>query len=228
MHILFTRSEFYTKNLSDKFNQLGHLVTNFPILQVIKLSHKKINFEKYSSIIFTSANAVINLDQSFLPEIKCYCVGELTAEYVKKKGFKNVIAAGGNYYQLKKTILNLENNNNKFLYLRGEFISHNLEKDLIQHGLQIDSCINYSTILSRNFDNKTKKNLKNELIDIIFLYSKKSAEHFLALIRNNNLVPQCTNIRLRCLSENVSEPLKKVQWKEIKLFRPGNEEFCLD
>ena len=229
MHILFTRPELYSKYFAEKFILLGHAVSTFSIFKIIALKHQKIDCENYTSIIFTSANAVVNLNQSTLLDLKCYCVGEFTAKQAKKKGFRNIIVAGGSYKELRKVILNSKDNKNeKFLYLRGEFVSRDLEKDLNQHNFQVDSFVNYSTIPIRNFDKITKENLKNKLIDIVFIYSKKSAEHFLTLIQNNNLTSQCAGIQLRCLSKNVSLPLEKVNWKDIKLFSPGNEEFCLD
>jgi hypothetical protein len=48
------------------------------------------------------------------------------------------------------------------------------------------------------------------------------------LIFNNSLESSGSLIRLRCLSENVLFPLKKIIWKNVKFFSSGNEEFCLD
>ena len=116
----------------------------------------------------------------------------------------------------------------KLLYVRGEFISHDLEQDLRRESFAVDSIINYTTIPSLDFDSQILEKLNKKLIDIIFIYSKKSAEHFAKLIYSNNLQGHFSSVHLRCLSENVLIPLKKIQWKEMKLFSPGSEEFCLD
>ena len=232
MHILFTKTELDTPYLANKFIQLGHRVSVFPILQVEKIKVQKINFDNYNSLIFTSSNAVACIDQEIsqnLKNVRCFCVGPATAEYAKKKGFLNIVTAGGSYHQLKETILNLsDKNDGKFLYLRGEFISNDLKKDLMKEGYQVDSLINYTTNLNTNFDTKTLKIFNEQLVNLVFVYSKRSAEQFVKIILNNDLQLKCSSIKLRCVSENVLTPLHKIKWMDVKLFFPGNEEFCLD
>ena len=229
MHILFTKTELDTPYLANKFIKLGHQVSTFAILQVEKIKVSKINFNHYNSVVFTSSNAVVFLDQDIPKNIRCFCVGPVTSEYARKKGFLNVITAGGSYYQLKETILNLSNKNDgKFLYLRGEFISNDLQQDLIIEGYQVDSLINYTTKPMSNFDEKTFKIFNEQSVNLVFVYSKRSAEHLFKIILNNNLQSKCNSIKLRCISENVLKSLEKIKWMDIKIFSSGNEKFCLD
>ena len=229
MHILFTRPEIDSFYLAKKFIQQGHQVSIFPVLNIIKKKIIDINFSNYTSVVFTSSNSILCLDQNIQSNIKCFCVGEATAEQAKIKGFTNIVVAGGNYLQLKEIILNMtDKNEGKFLYIRGEDIAHNLEEDLKKNSYQVDSVMNYTTYFNPDFDDKTLSIFQKQSIDLVFVYSKRSSEHFVKLIFNNNLESSCSLIRLRCLSENVLFPLKKIIWKNVKFFSPGNEEFCLD
>lgn len=229
MHILFTRPEIDSVYSAKKLIQLGHQVSVFPILNIVKKKIIDINFTNYNSVVFTSSNAVLCLDQNIQSNVRCFCVGEVTAVQAKQKGFNNIITAGGNYLQLKETILNItDKNDGKFLYIRGEDIAHNLEEDLKVSGYRIDSVINYTTSLNPDFDQKTLKILKDQSIDLIFVYSNRSAAHLSQLIFNNGLESKCSSVQLRSLSENVFFPLKKIKWKNVKMFSPGNEQFSLD
>lgn len=229
MHILFTRPEIDSVYSVKKLIQLGHQVSVFPILNIVKKKIIDINFTNYNSVVFTSSNAVLCLDQNIQSNVRCFCVGEVTAVQAKQKGFNNIITAGGNYLQLKETILNIaDKNDGKFLYIRGEDIAHNLEEDLKASGYRIDSIINYTTSLNPDFDQKTLTILKDQSIDLIFVYSNRSAAHLSQLIFNNGLESKCSSIQLRSLSENVFFPLKKIKWKNVKMFNPGNEQFSLD
>ena len=229
MHILFTRPEIDSVYSAKKLIQLGHQVSVFPILNIAKKKIIDINFTNYNSVVFTSSNAVLCLDQNIQSNVRCFCVGEVTAVQAKQKGFNNIITAGGNYLQLKETILNIaDKNDGKFLYIRGEDIAHNLEEDLKASGYRIDSVINYITSLNPDFDQKTLKILKDQSIDLIFVYSNRSAAHLSQLIFNNGLESKCSSVQLRSLSENVFFPLKKIKWKNVKMFSPGNEQFSLD
>ncbi|MDC1256292.1 uroporphyrinogen-III synthase [Pelagibacteraceae bacterium] len=229
MHILFTRPEIDSVYSAKKLIQLGHQVSVFPILNIVKKKIIDIDFTNYNSVVFTSSNAVLCLDQNIQSNVRCFCVGEVTAVQAKQKGFNNIITAGGNYLQLKETILNIaDKNDGKFLYIRGEDIAHNLEEDLKASGYRIDSVINYTTSLNPDFDQKTLKILKDQSIDLIFVYSNRSAAHLSQLIFNNGLESKCSSVQLRSLSENVFFPLKKIKWKNVKMFCPGNEQFSLD
>ena len=168
MHILFTRPEVESIYSAKKFIKLGHRVSVFPILNIIKKKIIDINFTNYNSVIFTSSNAVLCLDQNIQTNIRCFCVGEVTAAQAKQKGFNNIITAGGNYLQLKETILNIaDKSDGKFLYIRGEDVAHNLEADLKKNGYSIDSVINYTSSLNPDFDQKTLTILKDQSIDLI-------------------------------------------------------------
>ena len=121
MHILFTRPEIDSVYSAKKFIQLGHRVSVFPILNIVKKKIIDINFTNYNSVVFTSSNAALCLDQNIQSNVRCFCVGEATAVQAKQKGFNNIITAGGNYLQLKETILNIaDKSDGKFLYIRGE------------------------------------------------------------------------------------------------------------
>jgi uroporphyrinogen-III synthase len=223
LHILFTRPEIDSIYSVKKFIQLGHQVSVFPILNIVKKKTIDINFTNYNSVVFTSSNAVLCLDQNIQSNVRCFCVGEVTAVQAKQKGFNNIITAGGNYLQLKETILNIADKNDG-----GEDIAHNLEEDLKASGYRIDSVINYTTSLNPDFDQKTLTILKDQSIDLIFVYSNRSAAHLSKLIFNNGLESKCSSVQLRSLSENVFFPLKKIKWKNVKMFSAGNEQFSLD
>ena len=85
MHILFTRPEIDSVYSAKKFIQLGHQVSVFPILNIVKKKIIDINFTNYNSVVFTSSNAVLCLDQNIQSNVRCFCVGEATAVHLKKK-----------------------------------------------------------------------------------------------------------------------------------------------
>jgi uroporphyrinogen-III synthase len=124
LHILFTKSQNSSETLIKKFIEKGHRVTNFPILNIKPIVIPDINFKDFSVIIFTSSNAILNLKNiKNINHLKCFCVGEETAENAKKIGFLNIQVAGGNYIQLRDLIFkNCEKSKEKFIYVRGEFV----------------------------------------------------------------------------------------------------------
>ncbi len=71
------------------------------------------------------------------------------------------------------------------------------------------------------------KDLKNKLVDVIFVYSKRAADQLLKIILNNKIANDLDNCILNCISINVANTLKRLKWKKIKIFSPGEEELSL-
>ena len=67
MHIIITRPKEDSLHLIKKFENLGNLVTQLPVIKIEKLETKKINLENYKAVIFTSANAIKFMNIDLLP-----------------------------------------------------------------------------------------------------------------------------------------------------------------
>ena len=66
MHILLTRPLDDSKELILKFSSLKHKVSHLPLLNIKKKEIKYVEFDQYKGIIFTSSNALKNLDLSLI------------------------------------------------------------------------------------------------------------------------------------------------------------------
>lgn len=229
MHILFTKSQNSSEILVKKFISQGHQVTNFSIFNIKPILIPNIDFKNFSSIIFTSSNAIHNLKKiENINHLKCFCVGEQTATTAKKIGFSNIQIAGGNYSDLRDLVFKTcDKNIEKFIYIRGEFVANDLEKDFKQQGYHLESIISYTTEINTNIDLKLIDDLKNKKVDVIFVYSKRTADQLLKIILNHKLVDDLGNCSLNCISINVANTLKRLKWKKIKIFSPGEEELSL-
>jgi len=229
MHILFTRSLEDSKDLILRFNELGHKVSYMPVIEIKKVDHDVINFNDFKGLIFTSANSLKFINSKEVDKkIFCFCVGSATEKKALSLGFQNVISAEGNVRNLKEIILrNFNSNIGKILYLSGELISKDLDKELNLLGYDIKRIINYTAIPIREIDQKFLENLKSSVPDIIYVYSQKSALSLLNLINKYNLNDIWMNTNLMCMSEKISSVLNNIKWKKIFLFNAGEEEYLL-
>ena len=106
MHILLTRPLEDCSEMIVKFQSLDHKVSHLPLINVEKVHHDEINFADYGGVIFTSSNAVKNLNVKNLnKKLICFCVGSTTEKKARSLGFQNTIAAEGNVSNLKELIL---------------------------------------------------------------------------------------------------------------------------
>ena len=205
------------------------MVTHLPVIKVERLETEKINFLNYKAVIFTSSNAIrfLNLDK-FDSKIKCYCVGKTTEFTAKQVGFINTYSSEGTVDSLIELIIRtFENKSGKLLYLSSEFVSKDLDVDLINAGFSVDRISNYTTLPVEEID-KTTLNFLKKSLDAIFVYSSKSAKNLFNLINKYSLLNVVTHSNLMCISEKVLLVLKQIKWKKVFIFSPGEEEFLLN
>jgi len=229
MHILLTRPLEDCSEMILKFQSLGHQVSHLPLLKIEKVKYELINFSNYDGIVFTSANAVKFLNTEKLDKnIKCFCVGNATEKKARDVGFQNTIAAEGNVSNLKELIIqSYESKNKELLYVSGEIISVNLDKQLLSEGFKVKRIINYKVNHNQNFDDKFVNELKLKIPDMAYIYSQNSALSFLNFIKINQTENLWINTNLMCIGEKTSSILNEIKWKKIFLFNPGEEEFLL-
>ena len=229
MHILLTRPLEDCSEMILRFQSLGHKVSHLPLLRIDKVIYDEINFSEYKGIIFTSTNAIKFLNiKKIDKKLLCFCVGVVTEKKARKIGFQNVISAEGNVANLKELILqNFDSKAGKLIYVSGETVSIDLDQQLFKEGYNITRIVNYRTTHNTNFNEKFLSELKNNLPDIVYVYSQNSASSFLNFIKVYQSKNLWMNTNLMCISEKTSRILNEIKWKKIFLFNPGEEEFLL-
>jgi uroporphyrinogen-III synthase len=229
MHILFTRPLEDCHEMILKFQSLGHEISHLPLISIEGLKYEAPNYSEYKAIIFTSTNAVKFLDiKNIDKKLKCFCVGSATEKKARSVGFQNVFAAEGNVGNLKELILqNFKPSDGKLIYISGEIISSDLDKELISSGYTIERLINYRANPIEKYDESFIEKLKLKMPEITYIYSQNSAINFLKVIKNYQLETLWMNTNLMCIGEKTSSILNEIKWKKIFLFNPGEEEFLL-
>ena len=229
MHILFTRPLEDCHEMILKFQSLGHEISHLPLINIEGLKYEAPNYSGFKGIILTSTNAIKFLDiKNIDKKLKCFCVGGATEKKARSVGFQNVFAAEGNVNNLKELILqNFNPSEGNLIYISGEIISSNLDKELISSGYTIERLINYRANAIEKYDESFIEELKLKMPEITYIYSKNSAINFLKVIKNYQLETLWMNTNLMCIGEKTSSILNEIKWKKIFLFNPGEEEFLL-
>ena len=229
MHILLTRPLNDSKDLILRFTSLGHKVSHLPVINVEPVQYEEQDYSQFKGIIFTSANAINNLNTSRIDKnIQCFCVGSATEKIAKKSGFQNIFCAEGNVNNLKEIIIqNFDKKNGSLIYISSEIVSYNLDKDLISEGYSVSRLVNYTVKSNQNIREDFIKDLKSLIPDIVFIYSENSARSFLNILKKHDLQDEWMETNLMCIGERASSVLNEIKWKKIFLFNPGEEEFLL-
>ena len=226
MNILITRPLIDSEDLMGKLFSLGHKIVHIPTLKISAANITLVDAQKYDAFIFTSANAIRNLKLNNQDTNKvCFCVGSITEKIVRQKGYNNTISAGGTVNALKNIILNSDRIDKKksIAYFCGDYISSNLDTELKNEGFQVEKIINYTSEKITDLNEENNKIINNHPPEIIFIYSKRSAESFIEIVKKYSLNGLMTESRVLCISEKVLGVLKKSGWKKLEVFQQGEE-----
>ena len=226
MNILITRPLIDTEDLMGKFFSLGHKIIHIPTLKISTANINPVDAKKYNAFIFTSANAIRNLKLINHDKSKiCFCVGSITEKIVRQAGYNNTISAGGTVNALKNIILNSNQIDKKksIAYFCGDNIYSNLDIELKREGLQVDKIINYTSEKITDLNEENNKIINNYPPDLIFIYSKRSAESFIEIVKKYALNGLMTESRVLCISEKVLSVMRSAGWKKLEIFEAGDE-----
>ena len=226
MNILITRPLIDAEDLMGKFFSLGHKIIHIPTLKISSVKTEPIDASQYNVFIFTSANAIRNLkvikqDKSKL----CFCVGSITEKIARMSGYNNTISAGGTVNALKNLITSSSqvNENSKIAYFCGDNVSYDLDLELKREGIKTNKIINYTSEKITGLNEENKKIIFSHPPDIIFVYSARSAESFIEIVKNHSLYPLMTGSKVMCISKKVADIFISNNWKKIEIFNPGDE-----
>ena len=226
MNIIITRPLIDSEDFMGKLFSLGHTIIHVPTLKISKAELDPVDPDKYNAFIFTSANAIRSLDLLKLDKNKlCFCVGAITEKILRLQGYNNTISAGGTMNALKNIIVNSGGLNKKkvLAYICGDNITSDLDLELQKEGFQIEKIINYTSEKIKELTLDTKNLIIDHPPDIIFVYSKRSAESFIELIKKYSLKGLMTDSKVMCISEKVFNVFKQSGWKKIEIFEAGDE-----
>jgi uroporphyrinogen-III synthase len=226
MNILITRPLIDAEDLMEKFFSLGHKIIHIPTLKISSAKAEPIDANQYNAFIFTSANAirnlkVINQDKSKL----CFCVGAITEKIARMSGYNNTVSAGGTVNALKNLIISSNQINEKSIiaYFCGDNISYELDLELKREGIKTNKIINYTSEKITGLNEENKKIIFSHPPDIIFVYSARSAESFIEIVKNHSLYPLMTGSKVMCISKKVADIFTINNWKKINIFNVGDE-----
>jgi len=226
MNILITRPLIDAEDLMKKFFNSGHKIIHLPTLKILSANTNPINPNNFDAFIFTSANAIRNLKLvNTNKNLHCFCVGSITEKIARQSGYINTYSAGGTVNALKNLIMISDkiNKNSKIAYFCGDNISYDLDLELKKEGLKIKKIINYFSEIITDLNEDNKKLIERYLPDLIYIYSSRSAESFIAIVKNYSLNPLMTQSTIMCISEKIASIFRSQGWNKIEIFNPGDE-----
>ncbi len=176
-----------------------------PLLEVNYFDITLPNLDIYDGIITTSNHAKKALPKDCHKDLSCYSVGDYapTASELANKIIND------NYGR-----------NLRLLYIRGKDIAFDMSGALSDH--HIDEIISYEAVASYNLSDEVIHAFKVKEINAVTFFSKRTAEIFVKLAREANILDNINDIKALCISDSMVECLYPIFGDNIEVSNHPN------
>ncbi|MBT7266177.1 MAG: hypothetical protein HN884_04845 [Rhodospirillaceae bacterium] len=230
MRVLVTRPGEDGTALAEILGARGIETVIEPLLTIKQIEGPALDLDTVQAILLTSANGVRafarRTDQRDIP---IFAVGDATATTARSSGFGQVHSAAGNVETLAELVKEmLKPEEGSLLHIAGSSVAGDLIGLIEAAGFKCAREILYEAVQERSLTSSTIALLKDNHIDAITLYSPRSAEILVELIRKARVVRSCQQIVAICLSQAVADKIGELHWQEIRIAADPNQDALLE
>ncbi|NKB51566.1 MAG: hypothetical protein GKR97_04975 [Rhizobiaceae bacterium] len=213
MHFLVTRPKKQAAKTAKALNELGHNCTIEPLLKIRTIS-SALPATKFDGLIITSINSLPMLDTAWPDDqreaVPLLSTGLATAEGARSIGFCNVRHVSGSALNLVDAVPDWMSQNNlsntaQLLYPAAETIAQDVAGLLLKQSISVHRWTVYRAEPVSCFSTQAQIALKNGEIDVVLLYSKRTAHTFVQLMEQNEI--PMTKLTAYVLSREISKAL---------------------
>ncbi len=222
MRLIVTRPEPDASRTARALIRLGHAAILSPMLDIVTDRDAKIPTRAYQAVLVTSSNAVRALAgrpvRPVTVEVPLLAVGDQTALEAKRAGFAAARSAGGSLDDLVALVAaELSPAAGPLLYAAGEEQAGDLAGRLGERGFEVETVILYRAEPRARLAQVAEAALKEDAVDGVLLYSKRSAAAFALALRAGGLAPLGDNVACFCLSAAVAEAAARVTGGKVHI-----------
>ncbi|TYC69974.1 hypothetical protein FMN63_08630 [Stappia sp. BW2] len=233
MRFLVTRPQPDCRRTAEKLRALGHVAEEAPVLKTVEARDAAaIGFEGVSALAFSSrrAVAILSAHSQFdtFRNLPVFTVGDATALACREAGFSQVQSASGNVSALAQLILDKRSGllSGDVLYPAAEDRAGDLEGLLAAGGVSCRTVVVYRMDAVEHLPVAVVEGLSSHAFDGVLIYSRRTAEAFLALVRSHGLDHILSGLPVYALSRQSAEPISRVS--RVRVAAEPNETFLLD
>jgi uroporphyrinogen-III synthase len=171
------------------------------------------------AILATSANGVRAFcRQSGKRDLPLFAVGDASAAAARALGFATVESAGGNVEDLAALVCaRLQPRDGGLLYPAGSIVAGDLAGQLSLLGFDVRRYVAYAARAVRELPPRARAAVADGLVDVVLLYSPRTAEIFRDLVGRAGLTENCRFLNVFCLSDAVARALLPLRFRDIRV-----------
>jgi uroporphyrinogen-III synthase len=217
MHALITRPLEDAKPLAELLAGRGVECTVEPLLEIAPLPEAAIDLDGVQALLFTSANGVRAFAaKSSRRDLKVLTVGDGSATVAREVGFSDVTAAGGDVDTLADLALRtLDPKAGPLFHGAASVLAGDLQGKLEAAGFTLRRVVLYEAKTASALSPETRMNLALGGIDMVLLFSPRTARTFAELWRAAD-APGLGKTTALCLSAAVAREIADLGWQRVE------------
>ncbi len=229
MRVLVTRPGTDGEALMARLTELGYDGLHEPLLVVNLREGPDIDTSGVQAYLATSSNGVRALfNRKPNMSIPLYAVGDATANTARDLGFAQVHSAEGDVGALAAMATEMLDPKNGALYHAAGSVRAGLLKETLETaGFECRLHVLYKSEPTKSLSPETIAGIKSGKIKTVLLYSPRTAETFVKLLRKSRLVRVAKHLTLICLSPAVAEKASDLSWRECLVAKAPTQDALL-
>ncbi len=217
MHALITRPLEDAKPLAELLAGRGVECSVEPLLEIVPHPEAAIDLDGVQALLFTSANGVRAFAaKSSRRDLKVLTVGDGSATVAREVGFNDVTAAGGDVEALAALVIReLDPKAGPLFHGAASVLAGDLQGKLEAAGFTIRRAVLYEAKTATTLTHETRMNLALGGVDMVLLFSPRTARTFAELWRAAN-APSLAKTTALALSAAVAKEIADLGWQKIE------------
>lgn len=216
--VLVTRPQPAAADLAEQLKHAGMTAYISPLMEYAAIPADLSGLHACQAIVFTSAQAAkifagLTHDRS----LTVFAVGDASAHAASRAGFDKVHVSGGDSGNLAGMIRAraAKSEIKKIFHPAGEDTAADLGKLLADDGIGVIRVPIYKAKFVENLTPEAIEALKQGKITTITLFSSRTAENFVQILKKTGLDGLCPKLEAVCLSLQVAKGVKDLNWGAV-------------
>jgi uroporphyrinogen-III synthase len=215
MRFLVTRPQPECRQTADILRAAGHVADELPLLVMHAQMPERFDLSDVSAVAFTSRRAValITEHQQFsdLKQLPVFTVGSATAKVCEEAGFQSIKFAEEGVASLGQLILDSQNGlePGSVLYPAAQERAGDLEGILDARNVSCRLVVIYGMDRLDVLPDEITHTLDVKAYDGVLIFSKRTAETLVSLIKKNGLEHIFSDLSVYAISRQAAEPLSR-------------------
>jgi uroporphyrinogen-III synthase len=216
---LITRPDDDAEPLAAALIARGITVAREPLIAIKPIANASVDLEGVQALLFTSANGVRAFaGLSPRRDLAVFAVGDATARAARSAGFDRIESASGTVEDLARLVAaRLDPKDGALFHAAGSAVAGDLAGLLGRKGFDLRRAMLYEAETATALSEETKARLERGEIGLVLLFSPRTAETFVKLVREagDGAARGVERATALCLSPAVAKAAEGLAWRRI-------------